>query len=275
MGEFVDFSSTSSGPDGWSALSGYLECPARADAARRNTMARGEAPFALDPETKEVKGKVVRKPINTTVGTIYGELMQRWMRGTPASPSARFSWNGENIEESHPETCAEARRLVDKATAHYGSLEQMGIGELVATEMPIEIPESLFGLRVTGNIDLVLRTPEGIWIRDLKTEGREEENLKDKFGLRQQLWIYALGYELVTGEKPLGVGIECCIKTAEPKFRRFDYEGITPRRFEWLKQSIERVKVAMEDPKPNPNISFCWAYYKPCRFLVESQCSLL
>jgi hypothetical protein len=200
--------------------------------------------------------------------------MQRWMAGNPVSPAAKFSWNGVDMEQSHPATCAEAKRLVDEATKHYGSPEQMGIGTLEATEMAIEIPESLFGLRITGAIDLVMRTPEGVWIRDLKTEGKEDQNLKDKFGLRQQLWIYALGYELATGEKPIGVGIECCIKTGDAKFRRFDYEGVTPRRFEWLKHSVERVKAAMADPKPNPNISFCWAYYRPCAFLIDSQCSL-
>lgn len=199
--------------------------------------------------------------------------MQRWLGGNPAAPSAQFAWEGVNIEKTHPETCREVRHLVDKATAHYGSLEQMGIGELVATEVPIEIPESLFGLRITGAIDLVLRTPAGIVIRDLKTESKEDANLKDKFSLRQQLWIYALGYELATGEKPIGVGIECCIKTKDPKFRRFDYEGVTERRFSWLRQSVERVKSAMADPKPNPNVSFCWAYYRACPFLVDGLCS--
>ncbi len=263
----VDFSSTSSGPDGWSTLSGYLECPSRAHAKRQEQIERNGAPWPLFEETKG-------KPVPTTVGSIYGELMQRWMAGNPVAPSARFSWDGVDMEQSHPATCAEARRLVDEATKHYGSLQQMGIGELVATEMPIEIPESLFGIRISGNIDLVLRTPQGIVIRDLKTEGKEEQSLKDKFSLRHQLWIYALGYELATNEKPVGVGIECCIKTTVAKFRRFDYEGVTERRFKWLRDSAERVKAAMANPTSNPHISNCWAHYKPCAFLLDGVCSI-
>lgn len=268
MTSIVDFSSTSSGPDGWSTLSGYLECPARADIKRREQLARGGKPWPLFEETKG-------KPVNVTVGSLYGELVQRWLAGNPVAPSAKFTWDGEDMETTHPATCAEARRLVDAATKHYGSLERMGIGELVATEMPIEIPESVFGLRITGNIDLVLRDARGIWIRDLKTEGKEEQSLKDKFGLRQQLWIYALGYELATGEKPVGVGIECCIKTQDPKFRRYDYEAVTDQRFKWLAESVARVKAAMAEPRPNPHISNCWAYYKPCSFLIDSRCSLI
>jgi hypothetical protein len=274
MTSTIDFSSTSSGPNGISALKGFLECPARASAARKERLARGEVPWPLDSEVKEVKGKEVRKPVNTTVGSIYGALMEQWSKGTPVAPSAKFTWDGVDIEESHRATCAEARRLADAAMKHYGSPEQMGVGELVATEMPVKIPESLFGVEITGNIDRVTRTPAGIWIRDWKTEGKEDQNLKDKFGLSLQLWVYALAYELETGEKPVGVGIDCCIKTDDPKFRRFDYEGVTERRFEWLKMSFGRIKAAMADPKPNPNISFCWAYYKPCAFLLDSSCSL-
>jgi hypothetical protein len=268
MAEIINFSSTSSGPNGWSNLSKFLECPSKAAVGRAESIERGDIPYELFPEDKG-------KPVNTTVGSLYGELMQMWMRGTPPSPRAEFHWNGVSIQKSHPATVAETWRLYDEAVKHYGSIEQMNIGELVATEMPIEIPESILGIKVTGNIDVVTRTAEGVWIRDIKTHGKEEQSLRDYWSLRQQLWIYAWGYELATGEKPVGVGIDCCIKTAEPKFRRFDFEALTERRLKWLVESIERVKTAMANPRPAPCISNCWAYNKPCTFLIENQCSLL
>jgi len=267
MTDILNFRGTSSGPNGWSSLSKFLDCPARAAAERQELLARNGTPWDLFPEDKG-------KPINTTVGSLYGEMLQMWMRGEPPSPRVQFHWEGELMERSHPATCAEARRLYDKATEHYGSLAQMGIGELVATEMPIEIPESLTGIQITGNIDLVLRTPEGIWIKDIKSHGREDANLRDYFSLRQQLWIYAWGYELATGEKPVGVGIECIIKTETPKFRRFDFEALTDKRLKWVVDSIERVKEAMGRPRPHPCISNCWSYYKPCSFLVDNMCAL-
>lgn len=267
MTEYISFSSTSSGANGWSTLSAYLECPAKAHTDRKVQIERGSTPRPLYEETKG-------KPVAATVGSIYGELMQRWMSGKPIGPRTKFQWDGVDMEATHPATCAEARRLVDSATAHYGSLAQMGIGELVATEMPITIPESLFGLEITGNIDLVLRTPEGIWIRDIKTEGREEASLRAKFSLRHQLWVYALGYEIATGEKPVGVGIDCCIKTATPKFFPFNYDALTERRFKWLAESVTRVKAAMEAPTPKPQLGNCYSYSKPCRYYLNDMCSI-
>lgn len=256
----INFTSTSSGPNGWSSLSLFLECPAKAQAKRNEALRQGDIPYPIYVEEG--------KPVATSVGSLYGELVQRWLMGEPVATRSEFLWNGESIEKSHPLTCAEARRLYDARTKKPSYW-------VVDTEVPIVIPESIFGLEITGNIDLVTKRPEGIWIGDLKTESRMEKTLKDKFSLRQQLWLYALGYELVTGVKPVGCFIDLCVKNQEPKFDIFDYEGVTDKRFEGLRTAVERVKAAMAKPEPFPSVGNCLAYSRPCSYLLAGQCSLL
>lgn len=264
MSETINFSSTSSGPNGWSRRSNYLGCAALALFKEKQDSERNGVPWPLWPEEDG-------KPVATTVGSIYGHLVQQYRQGNPVSPSAVFHWDGVSIEESHKETCAEARRLFD---AYAGSKRPDEYGEVLAVEMAIEIPESIFGLRITGAIDIVARQNDKIFIDDVKTESREDKSLEMKFGLRCQKWIYALGYELATGVKPDGCRIDLAIKTKDPKFRLFEYPGLTEWRFNWLRQQIEKVKAGIANPVADPDINHCWQYGRPCQFWVDHRCAL-
>lgn len=145
----------------------------------------------------------------------------------------------------------------------------------MATEELIEIPVELFGVRRTGAIDLVTVDNGGeIWLRDFKTDGREH-NLDEKYSLRHQLHLYALGYELKTGVKPAGVEYASCVKTKLVKFRRFPFEGLTDRRFAWLKLYFEALKYQMANPRPQPSLEACKPYNRACKQLVDGFCSLI
>jgi hypothetical protein len=219
-------------------------------------------------------------PVNTTVGSIYGELCQRWLRGDPVSPSTQLFWQAgdevANLQQTHPATVALSWRLYEKYTAKYAADHW---GEIVGCEVPIVVPGSLFGLDfdLTGNVDLLVKNERGLGVVDLKTEGRNGKELKMKFGLRAQKWIYALGVELSTSfGKPDFCAVDICIKNKEPVFDKFEYEAMTEKRFKWLSGEIDYVKQQMANPKPRPHIAFCHAYGRPCEHYVDgSGCGLL
>jgi len=262
MSEVHELASTSSGVRGWSSLSGFLECPAKAAANLAAALERGDAPYDIFPEEG--------KPVATLTGSIYGSLVEAWLTGHPVAPSAKLVWNGASLHDSHPLTVAEAWRLADARTA-----KGFDFGQVVAAQVDVVIPESLFGLEVTGNLDLVVERNGEIWIGDLKTEGRAESTLFEKFSLRQQLWWYCLGYEIKTGVKPAGCFIDIIIKNKEPKIDLFVYEGLTDQRFAWLKDSAQRVKSAMADPRPLPSLNSCVSYNRKCAMLENGMCSLI
>jgi hypothetical protein len=260
MSEIHELASTSSGVKGWSSLSQFLDCPAKAAANIAAALDRGDAPYDLYPEDG--------KPVATVVGSIYGSLVEAWLMGKPVAPSAKLVWNGVPLLDTHPLTVDEAWRLADARMS-----KGFDFGNTVATQVDIVIPESVFGLEITGNLDLVVESNGNIWIGDLKTEGRADANLFEKFSLRQQLWIYCLGYEIKTGVKPIGCFIDLIIKNKEPKIDLFVYEGLTDQRFAWLKDSVARVKSAMADPRPLPSLNSCIAYNRKCQFLIDGMCS--
>jgi len=258
----LELASTSSGINGWSSLSGYLDCASKADLARKAAIERGNVPWDLFPEEG--------KPVATLVGSIYGALVESWLCGNPPSPRVSLLWNGAELAPSHPLSVAEAWRLFDARTKH-----GFDRGQVVATQVDILIPEQVFGLEISGNMDIVVESADGVWIGDIKTEGRTDANLFEKFALRQQLWIYCLGYELKTGVKPVGCFIDLCIKNKEPKFETYVYEGLSDARFAWLKESVSRVKSAMADPRPTMGVNSCISYNKKCAMLSDGMCSLI
>jgi hypothetical protein len=264
MSDLISFSSTAT-EAGLSKAKKWLGCTARAAADERQEAERNGEPWPLFPEEG--------KPVPTAVGSLLGELQQRFYRGEPVRDSARFAWNGESIEQSHPLTCAEVRRLYKAYTTHH---DPDGLGEVLGCEVQIEIPESLFGMRLTGAIDLVTRRHNGVWLWDFKTEGSSDKFMREKFSLNYQLWALALGYELLTGEKPVGVGNEITIKTKTPVFQRLEFESLTEARLQWLKQMFEDVKAAKAaPPRARPCEDHCLAFYKACPYLVGGMCGLL
>lgn len=262
--DIISFSSTAT-EQGLSKNKKWLGCTARAAADERAEAERNGEPWPLFPEEG--------KPIATTVGSCLGELQQRFYRGEPVRDSAQFAWDGVVMEQSHPLTCAEIRRLYG---AYVKCHDPDGLGEVLGCEVQIEIPESLFGMRMTGAIDLVTRRNDGIWLWDFKTEGQNDKLMREKFSLNYQLWVLSLGYELKTGVKPVGVGNEITIKTKTPAFQRLEYEGLTDQRFRWVKQMFEDVKAAKAGPHtPRPSEDNCLAYYRACPFLTNGCCSFI
>lgn len=265
----MDFKSTSSGINGWSLLSLYLSCPALAANIRTRYVPNVPRPLYTEERNK---------PVATLVGSIYGDLVSRYVTDQAVIPNEEFVWVYENndqqsLDVSHPASCAEARRIY---IAHTKQYRPDHLGKVVEVEYPVVIPGDVFGVPfdISGNIDFVIRSPKGIEVWDEKTEGREEANLKAKFSLRQQLWFYALGYELKTGTKVNSCNIDGVIKRKEPEFFKFNYEAVTDKRFKWLQDSVLRVKAAMENPQAHPCLDNCWPYSKPCEFLIEGMCSL-
>jgi hypothetical protein len=181
----------------------------------------------------------------------------------------------QDLQKTHPLTVALSWVLYEAYTKKYDNKHW---GEIVGCEVPVTIPGSLFGLDfdLTGNVDLLVRNERGLGIVDVKTEGRNDKNLKMKFSLRAQKWIYALGVELSTPYgKPDFCAIDICIKNKPPVFDKFYYEAMTDSRFKWLSGEMEYVKKQMANPKPRPHIAFCHAYNRPCEFYLDNGCSLI
>lgn len=269
--------SSSSGINGWSRLSGFLHCSA---VAAENRARASALPFLPLPEEETTeKGN---KPHPLVVGSLYGDLVQHYLRGTPPDANEPLYWDygvenvpHQDLQKSHPASVSEALRCYIAYTKEFPNPAYLG--RIIATEFPIVIPGKIFGLPfdITGSIDVVLETDRGIIIDDLKTESAEAKNLKDKFSVREQLWIYDLGYELATGIKPVGNMIDCCIKTKEPKFRKFEYEGLTDRRMRWLRHMVAIAYAEMQNPQPKPSIQNCNPWGTPCGYLQDGMCALI
>jgi hypothetical protein len=261
MSGLISFSST--GTDaGYSKAKKWLGCKARAAADERAEQERNGAPWPLFPEEG--------KPIANTCGSLLGELQQRFYRGEPVRDSVQFAWDGVSMEQSHPLTCAEVRRLYKAYTQKH---DPDGFGEVLGCEVAVEIPESLFGMRMTGAIDMVAKRGDDVYLIDFKTEGRNDSLMKERYGLLPQLHIYALGYELKTGVKPAGVIYEVTVKTKTPDFHRLPFEGLTEQRFRWIKgvfHSIIAAKQGAHEPSPSENN--CLSYYRACPFLGSTGC---
>lgn len=268
--------SSSSGVNGWSRLSGFLNCSALAAENRLRASSGQVLPLAQEEITD--KGN---KPSALLVGSLYGDLVQSYLRGNPAAADEPLFWDygiedvaNQDLQKTHPASVKEALRLYVAYTKEYTPNH---LGKVIATEFPITIPGEIFGLPfdISGSIDCVVESGAGIIIDDLKTESAEQQNLKDKFSIREQLWIYALGYELATGIKPVGCKIDCCIKTKEPKFRQYDYEGMTERRMKWLRHQVTRAHKEMQNPQPNPSVHNCNPWGHACMYLQNGMCSLI
>lgn len=262
----MNFESTSSGSAGWSSLSKFLDCPKRAAIRYAASLARGGVPYDIYSEDEA-------KPVATAVGSIFGDLVEKWLAGERVDHKEEFFWNKVSIENSHKLTVAEARRLFEAYTKHY---RPDHLGKVIATQVNIRIPESLLGLEVSGNLDLVVEDEKGrLGIVDIKTDGRNDKFLRMKYGVRAQKWWYALGYELLTGRKPDFVMIDLTIKNANPAFNKFEYEAMTEQRFRWLQDLAKQVKTAMANPMPVPNLGNCWEYSRPCQFHSNDLCEFI
>lgn len=268
MSQFINFSSTSSGPLGYSSQKEWLGCGALAKAKETQRKQDKEAGVIYPPFPEDDK-----KPVNTLLGSLFGELVQRYHRGEPVSPSAQFSWDGLSLEQSHPLTCKAVRNLLDE---YMRKTPVDAFGTIVGCEVPCRIGPELFGQELTGAIDAVTEDERGIWITDWKTEGRQETWLRTKYGMMHQNWLYALAYELETGVKPIGVRYVVVVKTAKVPVINLEFEGVTPTRFEWLRRFFDTVERRRKTPIAEPSMGNCIQYNRPCTYMTnEGVCGLL
>lgn len=270
MSDPIILKSTSSGPDGYSVQSLYLGCGKAAFEREQSAIAE-KAEGKVWAPYEELDGK----PVATLAGTIWGHMAQAYHAGTPVNPSAAFVWELEDgqtqdLDKTHPVTVAEAKRMFDAYAQEHG-VEHWG--KFLGAEVPCEIPAELFGRRLTGAIDMVTESSDGVWINDFKLISREESLLWESYSLRHQGHLYALAWELEHGVKPIGVRYIAGIKTKAPKFRELKYDGVTDQRFRWLKNFFETVQSKRENIRPEPSDKNCLAWGRPCLYLVNGMCS--
>jgi hypothetical protein len=270
MSDIVLLKSTSSGPDGYSVQSGFLGCGMAASLREQSAITEKAEGVVWAPYEE-----LDKKPVATLAGTIWGHLTQAYSSGQPVNPSAKFHWEladgqTQDLGRTHPETVKEALRVYDAYTKEYAPNHW---GEVIGVEVPCEIPAELFGRRMTGAIDMPTRDARGVWINDFKLIGREESTLWEAYSLRHQGHLYALAWELMTGEKVAGVRYIAGIKTKVPKFRALEYDGITEQRFRWLKNFFDTVEMKRANIRPEPSEKNCLAYGRPCVYLVNGMCS--
>lgn len=266
MAEIISFSSTSSGSRGYSRQKDWLGCGALAAVNEKQKLEDDAAGIVYGPFPEE------GKPVAPLVGSIFGELAQRYHQGNPVAPAALFHWDGESIEKSHPLSCNQARTTFER---YAKKTAPDAFGHVHGVEIRVRIPEELFGNELTGAIDAVTEDARGIWITDWKTEGRNDTWLRDKYSLFHQNWLYALAYELETGVKPVGVRYVVVTKTEKCDVHNFEFDGVTEQRFKWLQRFFETVARKRALPIAEPSLSNCIQYNKPCKFLVNNLCGLL
>lgn len=263
----MDFSSTTTGPLGYSTQKLYLGCGANAalkEEARRKEFESGKKwpPWAEEG-----------KPNAALAGSIFGMLAQLYHAGQNPDAAEEFTWDGVSIEKSHEKTVAEARRIFKWYKENY-SVEHWG--RFKGFEVFVKIDAKHFGRELTGAIDLLTEDEAGEWINDFKLLGQEKETMRQRFGLNHQTHLYCLARELETGIKPAGVRYLAPYKTTEVKFREYRYEGTTPARFKQLQNFFDTVKMKVANPRPEPSEENCFPYSHPCSLLDEDGiCSLL
>lgn len=265
MTETINFSSTSSGIYGYSRWKRWLGCSSRAAEDEKRDLEQGDKPWPLFPEEGE--------PVATTVGSLTGELIQRWYKQEPVAPSATFFWDGQNISESHPLTVAQSKFLAEEYAKHHTVDDQ---GELIGCEIRIEIPELLFGFPISGAIDMAFRNPATgrVRLKDLKTHGRNQ-NIFEQHTLEHQVFLYQIGYHLNYGEQPEGHDILAIVKNKEPKFLPFPFEQVDDYRMRWLRNMAETIQLKRANPRPEPGLGTCMQHNTPCRFFVDGRCALI
>jgi hypothetical protein len=262
----TNFKSTSSGPRGYSSQKDWLGCGALALVKERQRLQDQGAGVVYPPFAEE------GKPVDTLLGSLFGEMAQKYHAGTPLPVRDEFLWDGVSLEQSHKLTVKAARDLMDE---YVKKVAPDKFGKVLECERFVRLPADLFGNELTGAIDMVTEDERGIWITDIKTEGRNDKNLRDKFSLMHQGHLYALAYEIETGIKPVGVRYVVVVKTKENPIHNFEFEGVTDKRFAWLKNFFDTVAMKRANPRPEPSYSNCNAYNRSCQFLLDGLCSLL
>lgn len=259
--------STSSGPDGFTTQSEYLGCGARArvkEEKARDMHRKGESwpPYAEE-------GKVVP----TLVGTVAGFLIQSWHAGMKLDHRDTIAWGEQSLEESHPLTLAEARRVYEWYTDTI-PLEKWG--RYSGHEVPVTIPKDAYGHKLTGAIDLITTDEDGReWINDFKVRGKKSLFIMEEAGLRMQTFLYARARQL-EGREIAGVRYLSIIRTDTIKLVNLEFPGLEEERLRAIENFFETVKAKRAAARPEPSEDHCLSYSRRCSFLDDAGlCQLL
>jgi len=276
----VIFKSTAS-EAGFSSLGNWLACPAR---AQMDEDAKSAAPFTA-PYPEDAK------PSPTLVGSLAGEMIQRWYAGMPISPRATFLWEAEgvitNLEETHPLSTKEARRLFD---AYSMAHSPDHYGEPLGFEIRVEVPASVFGIRVTGALDAKFRLSESAAERlrqagrtaeagqtaivDWKTAARATDTTD--WTLKPTMQIYAVGDHILSGIRPAHLIWDVVKKTKEVAFEKHYAYALTEGHVQWLRNVFAEIgRRKSLGPVPEPSPANCVAWGRACPNLEDNFCKLL
>ena len=283
-------------PFGISRDLGYLTCERRAWLDEQHKAGLDpDAVEPLPPEQLDAKGK--RKPLANTVGTAVHELLRLWRIGKPIPASGcEFYWHDQPMEDTHPATCNEARRIY---RAYEMDRDPREFGEVVATELQLKAPLELFGCEKTGAVDLVARVGEeevaylastfglllpgpGIYLVDDKTDDRNEgQKTVDEYLMRAQFKLYHCLYDVQYGEllgEARGSIANVIFKTAEVKYKPIFVPAPSADDMKMIahivgyaesQRAIGRSGVL---PMARPSDSACRSWGRVCQHFTAGRC---
>lgn len=217
----------------------------------------------------EEDGKVVA----TLAGTLVGHLVQSYHAGKKLDAREVIAWGENPLEDSHPATLAEARRIYKW---YLENVAPEKWGRYSGHEVPITIPEAAYGHKLTGAIDLLTTDEDGReWVSDFKVRGRENPLAMQEAGLRLQAFLYARARQL-EGREIAGVRYLTIIRTKEPRLINLEFPGLEEERLRFIDNFFETVKAKRANPRPEPSESSCLAYGRRCSLLGDDGiCQLL
>lgn len=197
--------------DGWSKISDFQRCPYRY--------------WALHEKPKDELVTIGEKSVNLELGALYHAMLACHYQGsiegpTPSYPTALELVHRVESFGGNKDICNEATRLYMAYWQHYGNPHDEGLKPLA-----VELGAGTEGIH-TCRLDLLAERQGGIWIVEHKTASRETREVLEGWWLDGEIIGEVYGYKLSGLEKiygPLvGVCVNVCIKTKEPKFRRID-----------------------------------------------------
>lgn len=142
-----------------------------------------------------------------TKGRYLHALMASWLRGLETMPeitSAARTMMEEDRPDEEIDVPADVQAELHPLVQDFITRTDMDGVQVVAVEQEFYADLDLLnGTLLHGFIDAVLRTPEGVWLVEHKTAGRAWSQGQFIFDFQPKL--YALAWEELTGEPPLGV----------------------------------------------------------------------
>jgi hypothetical protein len=163
----------------------------------------------VKPEVPRLYAESEGKPEKLLVGSGVHGVLAEWYAGKSVV-NPIFTWYGEDIELSHPASCAEIRRLWEWYSSTHKPTE---FGKVLAIEVGFAFPpDGDFLPGFTGNLDLIVECSAadverlmllyglelpgpGVYAVDHKTAAQASEKAQQEYDLRPQFPGYIVGAE--------------------------------------------------------------------------------